>query len=287
MTPAKIKIILGPTAVGKSEYALKLAQKIGAEIISADSMQVYRYMDIGTAKPSLEERQLVPHYLIDVVNPDEPFTVVDFLEGVKDAVQKIKKKNKIPLIVGGTGFYFKALFDGFSFPKATSPQIRQKVKDEIKKLGQEKTFQKLKKIDPKTGLRLHPNDIKRIGRALEVYYATGRPISEQQKKFKLPYEFEITGLTRPREELYRRIEKRVDEMIQKGLVDEVKNLLARGYSRQLQSMQGLGYKETIDYLDGCYSFDEYVNLLKKRTRNFAKRQLTWFRAFKNVNWIEV
>jgi tRNA dimethylallyltransferase len=283
----KIRVILGPTAVGKSALALEIAQKIDAEIISADSMQVYRGMDIGTAKPSLTERELVPHYLIDVVKPDEAFSVADFLAGAELAIRKIQSRKKSALIVGGTGLYLKALFDGYNFPTATDPEVRQRVKEEIESSGTEKIHQKLKKIDPTAAGRLHPNDLKRIGRALEVFYQTGRPISAQQEKIKLPYSYEITGLNMSRERLYKKIEARIDEMIEKGLIKEVKKLLAAGYKRDLTSMQALGYKETIDHLDGCYSFDEYVNLLKQRTRNFAKRQMTWFRAFKNVSWQEL
>lgn len=287
MNPPKILVILGPTAVGKSVYALKLAQKIGAEIISADSMQVYRLMDIGTAKPTAEARKLIPHYLIDIVNPDESFTVVDFLKNSEEAIKKIQAKNKIPIISGGTGFYFKALFEGLKFPAATGRAVRQRVQEEIQKSGLAAIYEKLKTIDPAAAGAIHINDARRIGRALEVFYQTGQPISAQKSKMKLPYEFEITGLALAREKLYQKIEARVDQMLDQGLVGEVKNLLSRGYSAELQSMQALGYKETIDYLNSCYSFEDYVTLLKKKTRNLAKRQLTWFRAFKNVNWINL
>jgi tRNA dimethylallyltransferase len=219
--------------------------------------------------------------------------VVDWLNRSAAAIEDIQHRQKKPLITGGTGFYFKALFEGLNPPAGTTPKTRQQVKEEIERLGREKIYEKLKTIDPEAAARLHPNDLKRISRALEVFYSTGRPLSQQQKKIKLPYEFEIIGLTRPRADLYRRIEERVDWMIANGLIDEVKNLLARGYHRHLQSMQALGYKETIDFLDGLLSKEEYVNLLKKKTRHFAKRQLTWFRKLgdrhlcplSNVMWL--
>lgn len=274
-------ILLGPTATGKTKLAIELAKKIKGEIISADSMQVYRGMDIGTAKPTLKERQGIPHHLIDIRNPDESWTVSDFI----GEVGKLKDKVENPIMVGGTGLYLWALLEGFSFPITPADQ---ELRSRLEKEPLSTLYSRLSTIDPEAAQKIHPNDKKRIIRALEVYELTGKPISELQKNRKLKVENRNTliGLTLPREELYARIDQRVDSMIEKGLIDEVKGLLAKGYSKLLPSFQALGYKEAAEYLDGKWTKDEMIEELKKHTRNFARRQMTWFRRFKNVKWIE-
>ncbi|NQU17239.1 MAG: tRNA (adenosine(37)-N6)-dimethylallyltransferase MiaA [Candidatus Saganbacteria bacterium] len=280
-------IILGPTAVGKTKYSIEYAKKHNGEIISADSMQVYRGMDIGTAKPHKDEQQGVIHHLIDIRNPDEEWTVSDFVRETQISKSKIQKKGKLPIIVGGTGLYLWALLKGYSFPIVKADQ---KIREKLEKLPPSALSSRLSAVDPVSSKKIHPNDKKRIVRALEVYELTGKPISELQKSrivnTKEP-ESKIIGLKMSRENLYPRIETRIDLMIKKGLVDEVKGLLEKGYTRDLKSMQALGYKEVIDYLNNEYSYDYMVELLKKKTRNFARRQMTWFRRFDKVKWLEV
>jgi tRNA dimethylallyltransferase len=294
-------ILLGPTATGKTKLAIELAKHLNGEIVSADSMQVYLGMDIGTAKPSLEERQGIPHHLIDIRNPDEEWTVSDFVEEVEKLKRKIVKKGKMPMIVGGTGLYLWALLEGFSFPiTPADKELRTRLeKEQLSAL-----YSRLSAIDPEAAAKIHENDKKRIIRALEVYELTGKPISQLQepRRSVAGSEFTLIGLTLPREELYARINQRIDHMIEKGLVEEVKGLLAKGYSKELPSFQALGYKEAIEYLDGhcpasLLSYDNVLRdpakretlgqmtmELKKRTRNFARRQMTWFRRFKGVRW---
>lgn len=282
-------VILGPTAVGKSKLAVELAKQINAEIISADSMQVYRGMDIGTAKPSLEERQGIPHHLIDIRDPDEEWTVSDFVRESQNSKLKIQNKGKIPIIAGGTGLYLWALLEGFSFPITPADKgLRARLENEPTSA----LYVRLSTIDPKAAAKIHENDKKRIIRALEVYELTGKPISELQKKRGAnPPHLSVgnqnpllIGLNLPRDELYLRINQRVEDMLAKGLIDEVKGLLAKGYSRGLFSFQALGYKEVAEHLDGKWAKEQMIEELKKRTRNFARRQMTWFRRFHSVRW---
>jgi len=275
--------IIGPTAVGKSRLAIELAKEIGGEIISADSMQVYRGMDIGTAKPTLEERKEVPHYLIDIKDPDEDWTVADF---VKETEKLKNQKTKKPLVlVGGTGLYLWSLFEGYSFPAAPSDKT---IRDKLAKVDSAKLYTQLSQVDPDAARKIHPNNKKRVIRALEVYELTGKPISklQERKPRSLFAGFRLIGLTTPRDQLYSRINSRVNQMIEKGLIEEVKGLLAKGYSKDLNSMQALGYKEVIEYLDGKWTKEQMIEELKKRTRNFAKRQETWFKRFKDVKWVD-
>ncbi|MFA6548350.1 MAG: tRNA (adenosine(37)-N6)-dimethylallyltransferase MiaA, partial [Candidatus Margulisiibacteriota bacterium] len=255
------------------------------EIISADSMQVYRGMDIGTAKPTLEERQGILHHLIDIRSPDEEWTVSDFVERTKELRDQRAKKL---IIVGGTGLYLWSLLNGYSFPLApTDKEIRNRLeKEPISTL-----YAKLSTIDPAAVKRIHANDKKRIVRALEVYELTGRPISETQTSNPQTtdsgtQDYILVGINLPREKLYQRINQRVEDMIKKGLVEEVEGLLAKGYAKSLPSMQALGYKEVINYLEGKWTKEKMVEELKKRTRHFARRQMTWFRRFKNARWFE-
>jgi len=279
---AKTIIILGPTAVGKSKLAVELAKKIGAEIISADSMQVYRGMDIGTAKPTAEEKQGVPHHLIDIRDPDEDWTVSDFIEETNRLIAQPPRK----IIAGGTGLYLWSLLEGFSFPIAEADlALREKLKEQ----SLDELYQKLKEVDPAAAENIHANDKKRIVRALEVFELTGKPISKLQRKspFPIPHSsFLLIGLNLPREKLNKRIEDRVDQMVKAGLSEEVKGLLAKGYSKDLKSFQALGYKEACEYLAGKWDKEKMIEELKKRTRNFAKRQMTWFKRFKDAKWFE-
>jgi len=282
----KVLVLLGPTATGKTKLAIELAKQIGGEIISADSMQVYRGMDIGTAKPTLEERQGIPHHLIDIRNPDESWTVSDFVEQANGLTGTLAH----PIIVGGTGLYLWALLEGFSFP--ITPADKE-LRSRLEKEPASALYAQLSTIDSLSAKKIHPNDKKRIIRALEVFELTGKPISSlQSNKNNSPdlnpgnYNALLIGLNFPKDILYERINQRVDSMIEKGLIEEVKGLLDQGYHKGLPSMQALGYKEVIDYLDGKWSKEEMIAELKKRTRNFARRQMTWFRRFKSVRWLE-
>lgn len=283
-----VPVIFGPTAVGKTKLAIGLAKELNGEIISADSMQVYRGMDIGTAKPTLEERQGIPHHLIDVRNLDEEWTVADFISESIRISEDLKIRGKTPIIVGGTGLYLWSLLEGFSFP--ITPEDRE-VRARLGLLSASSLHAQLSKIDPTAAVKIHANDKKRIIRALEVHELTGKPISELQKlRVNSPRlnvgndNCLLIGLDLPREDLYSRINQRVDDMLAKGLIDEVKDLLAKGYSRNLRSFQALGYKEVIQYLEGLWTKEMMTEEIKKRTRNFARRQLTWFRRFPDVHW---
>lgn len=294
-----VPVIFGPTSVGKTQLAIELARKINGEIISADSMQVYRGLDIGTAKPTMEERQGVPHHLIDIRDPDEEWTVSDFVGESQNSKVKIQNKGKIPIIVGGTGLYLWSLLEGFAFPITPADKA---VRARLEKLSTSDLYAQLSSIDQPAASKIHANDRKRIIRALEVHELTGKPISELQKLRMEPEtkrlgsileeprrsvagsEYILIGLNLPRAELYARINRRVDSMIAKGLVEEVKGLLAKGYTKDLRSLQALGYKEVIEYLEGHWTLDQMTDELKKRTRNFARRQLTWLRRFRDVRW---
>lgn len=280
----KTLILFGPTAVGKTSYSIDLAHKFNAEIISADSMQVYRFMDIGTAKPTISQRREIPHHLIDIVNPDEIWTVADFITRANVCIADIKKRKKLPLIVGGTGLYLNALINGYDFPIAPK---NDKVRSKLSELTEDELYLQLSNIDPESSNKINKNDKKRMMRALEVFELTGTPISKLQKKNEPDKNtFELICLNMDRDKLYKRINERVDNMLKLGLIDEVKSLLEKGYSDNLSSMQALGYKEAIAYLKNNSSYDEMVELIKKKTRNFARRQLTWFRRFENVKWVD-
>lgn len=279
-------VIVGPTAVGKSEIAVELAQKLNGEIISADSMQVYKYFNIGTAKLTPEEQKGVPHYFIDILEPDQEFSVALYQKVAREKIEEIIKRKKLPFLVGGTGLYIQAVIDPYQFPETKGIQELRKRLQRIWTEGRgEELFQELQKIDPVTAKRIHPNDFRRISRALEVYYLTGTPISHfQQKRFDSPYKLAMIGLIRSRPDLYRRIENRVDLMFKKGIVEETKSILARGYDQHLKPFQSLGYKQVIGYLNGEYDLAAAIELTKKATRNYAKRQLTWFRRDPRIKW---
>lgn len=281
-------ILSGPTAVGKTALSVRLAKKINAEIISADSMQIYRYMDIGSAKVRPEEMEGIPHYLIDVLDPEEDFNVVRFQKMALESAEEIYKKGKIPLLVGGTGFYIQALLYGIDFTESNEDGgYRKMLELTAAEKGAAYLYEKLMKTDPKSAYEIHPNNVKRVIRALEFYHQTGRLISEhnaKERKKESPYNFAYFVLTDEREKLYHRIDKRVDQMMDEGLLDEVRFLKERGVKKTSTSMQGLGYKELFAYLDGEYPMEEAVRIIKRDTRHFAKRQITWFKREKEVIW---
>ncbi|MDD6208045.1 MAG: tRNA (adenosine(37)-N6)-dimethylallyltransferase MiaA [Clostridiales bacterium] len=283
-------ILTGPTAVGKTSLSISLAKMIGGEIISADSMQVYRYMNIGTAKIKPEEMDGVPHFLVDVLEPDEPFHVVKFQQMARQAMEGIYKRGHIPIVVGGTGFYIQALLYDIDFDKDEGNhayrESLQRLSDEQ---GSQVLVEMLRRVDPDALLTIHEHNTKRVIRALEFYHDTGKKISqhnEEQRQKSSPYRFCYFVLNDKREKIYERINKRVDKMIAEGLVPEVKSLLEKGYDPSLVSMQGLGYKELIPYLKKEQTLDEAVYTIKRDTRHFAKRQLTWFRREKEVIWVD-
>lgn len=284
-------IITGPTAVGKTDLSLDLARAVQGEIISADSMQVYKHMDIGSAKIMPEEMQGIPHHLIDVIEPEEEFHVVKFQEMAKEAMEGIYARGHIPVITGGTGFYIQALVRDIDFTETGGDEAYRQELEELAKIqGAEVIHEMLAKVDPVSAVEIHANNVKRVIRALEYYHFTGEPISVHnaaQRQKASPYQFVCFVLNRDRAELYRRIDRRVDMMLEQGLLKEVKKLADMGYTKDMVSMQGLGYKELLAYLDGELSYEEAVYILKRDTRHFAKRQLTWFKREADVNWVNV
>ncbi len=282
-------ILTGPTAVGKTKASIGLAKALNGEIISADSMQVYKHMDIGSAKIRPEEMQGIKHYLIDELEPDEEFHVVRFQEMAKKALEEIYEKNKIPIVVGGTGFYIQALLYDIDFTENNEDNAyREKLEQLARKNGAEVLHDMLRKVDPESAEVIHANNVKRVIRALEFYKQTGEKISEhneQERAKASPYDFCYFVLNDERERLYERINLRIDQMLADGLVDEVKNLKEKGFTKDMVSMQGLGYKEILDYLNGNCTLEEAIYILKRDTRHFAKRQLTWFRRERDVIWI--
>ena len=283
-------ILTGPTAVGKTRASIGLAKALNGEIISADSMQVYKYMDIGSAKIRPAEMEGIRHYLIDELEPNEEFHVVRFQQMAKQAMEEIYAKNKIPIVVGGTGFYIQALLYDIDFTDNNEESLYRR---ELEQLAAEKgaacLHAMLTDVDPKSAQIIHANNVKRVIRALEFYRQTGQPISEHneaEREKESPYDFCYFVLNDDREALYERIERRVDQMLTEGLLDEVQSLKEKGYTKDMVSMQGLGYKEILDYLNGECSLEEAIYVLKRDTRHFAKRQLTWFRRERDVIWID-
>ncbi len=282
-------ILTGPTAVGKTKLSIGLAGAVNGEIISADSMQVYKKMDIGTAKIRPEEMQGIKHHLIDILEPWEEFHVALFQKKAKEAMEEIYQKGKCPVIVGGTGFYIQSVLYDIEFSETNADQVFRKELEQIaKKDGNKVLHERLKETDPKAAEKIHPNNVKRVIRALEYFHQTGECISEHnetQEQRESPYRFRYYVLSLPREILYQRINERVDKMKEDGLVSEVKMLLEAGCRKEMVSMQGLGYKEIIEALEGNISFEEAFEKIKKETRHFAKRQFTWFKREKEVTWI--
>ncbi|MDG0875392.1 tRNA (adenosine(37)-N6)-dimethylallyltransferase MiaA [Paenibacillus thiaminolyticus] len=289
-TRPRLLVLVGPTAVGKTNLSLDVAHAYECEIISGDSMQVYRGMDIGTAKLPLEERRGIPHHLLDIHDPDYAFSVAEFQERCRHLIDDITARDRLPFIVGGTGLYVESVCYSFEFSDAGSDEaFRREMNEFALAHGPEALHAKLQAVDPVTANRLHPNDQRRVVRALEIYHLTGETLSSQlagQQKTS-PYDLCLIGLTMDRQMLYKRIEDRIDIMIRDGLIEEVRRLLDAGYSRQLISMQGLGYKEIAAYLENEMSLEAAVERLKRDTRRFAKRQLSWFRRMQDIEWVDV
>ncbi|MDO5381837.1 MAG: tRNA (adenosine(37)-N6)-dimethylallyltransferase MiaA [Eubacteriales bacterium] len=284
-------VLTGPTAVGKTALSIELARRVKGQIISADSMQIYKYMDIGTAKIKPEEMNGIKHYLIDELEPDQPFNVTVFKEMAVRAMQEIRKSGYIPIITGGTGFYIQSVLYDIEFEDNNNDtSYRQELYEIANTKGAEYLHDMLKTTDPESARDIHANNVKRVVRALEYYRQTGRKISEhnkEQRENDSPYNYAYFVLNDEREHLYNRINQRVDEMFDSGLINEVKVLKEKGYTCDMVSMQGIGYKEVLDYFDGMYDLEELRNVIKKDTRHLAKRQLTWFRREKSVNWVNV
>ena len=290
MEKKPLLILAGPTAVGKTALSISLAKAVNGEIISADSMQVYRGMDIGSAKIRPEEMEGVPHYLIDELEPEEEFHVVLFQKLARQYMEQIRAKGKIPILVGGTGFYIQAVLYDIDFTEnGENSALRQELETLAKEKGSEYLHGLLRVADPKAAAEIHANNVKRVIRALEYYRETGKPISahnEAQRQKESPYRFAYFVLNEERSTLYEKINRRIDEMLRMGLIDEVQALKDKGYTREMVSMQGLGYKEILDYLNGECSLEDAVYRLKRDTRHFAKRQITWMKREKDVCWVQ-
>ena len=291
VTKIPLLLLVGPTAVGKSAIALKVAKHIDTDLISADSAQVYRYMDIGTAKPSPEEQNEVQHHLINLVNPDQSFSAADYQKAAFKTIKQVWKEGKLPFMVGGTGLYIRAVTERYAFgQKGASIDLRSSYQNIALTEGLDRLYEHLKSVDPASAAMIHPNDQRRIIRALEVYTLEGKPISGQVKetgRLESPYKIIWFGLKMERDLLYRNIENRVDKMIQQGFLDEVRNLYQLGYRENAPGMQALGYRQLLLYLSGELGWDETVAEIKKQTRNLAKRQLTWFRRDAHIEWITI
>ena len=289
MNKPKVIVICGPTASGKTALSIELAKKINGEIISCDSMQIYKYMDIGTAKPTLEEQKEVKHHLIDFVEPNQRYSVAEYKKDAEKSIEEILSKGKTPIIVGGTGLYVDSLIYGIEYPEIElDEEYRKQLEKEIEEKGLESLYNKAKEIDSKAMEKISPNDKKRIMRVLEIYMATGKTKTEQEiesRTHEVKYDYKVFAIKMDREKLYERINKRVDMMIEKGLIEEVQNILKK-YDKFPTAMQGLGYKEVVEYLDGKKTKEEMIDKIKMQTRRYAKRQITWFKKNKQTIWIE-
>jgi tRNA dimethylallyltransferase len=280
-------VITGPTGVGKTDLSLKLAYEFRGEIISGDSMQVYCGMDIGTAKASKEEQSLVPHHLIDLLQPNESFSVQQYQKLARQKIIEIQGRQHLPILVGGTGLYIESVVHEFQMADVKEdPAIREQYTQLAIERGNEYVHQKLKEVDPEAAKKLHPNDLRRVIRALEVFLSTGKPLSEQHRRSASPFEVLWIGLTMPRDKLYDQINRRVDQMIANGLEDEVRQLLATEQFGQYTASQAIGYKEMIQYIKGNISFEDAVQAIKQGSRRYAKRQLSWFRRVPDIHWFD-
>ena len=289
MNKPKVIVICGPTASGKTALSIELAKKINGEIISCDSMQIYKYMDIGTAKPTLEEQKEVKHHLIDFVEPNQRYSVAEYKKDAEKSIEEILSKGKTPIIVGGTGLYVDSLIYGIEYPEIElDEEYRKQLEKEIEEKGLESLYNKAKEIDSKAMEKISPNDKKRIMRVVEIYKATGKTKTEQEiesRTHEVKYDYRVFAIKMDREKLYERINKRVDMMIEKGLIEEVQNILKK-YDKFPTAMQGLGYKEVVEYLEGKKTKEEMIDKIKMQTRRYAKRQITWFKKNKQTIWIE-
>ncbi|MBI4547453.1 MAG: tRNA (adenosine(37)-N6)-dimethylallyltransferase MiaA [Ignavibacteriae bacterium] len=286
--PRRVLVLVGPTASGKTPVSLFIASQLNAEIISADSRQMYKYMDIGTAKPSPEEREQVKHYFVDELLPDQAFNAGEFGWKGREIIEDIFCRKKTPLVVGGSGLYVQSLIDGFFEGPPADQELRKQLYDRLKTDGSEKLLAELIAVDPASASRMLPSNRRRIIRALEVYKLTGVPISELKKnRTEIKFQSAFVGLQWERQQLYRRINERVDRMIEQGLVEEVKTLRDLGYTFDCNALQTTGYKEVFEYLEGKLTYEQMIGLIKRNTRRYAKRQLTWFRQNKRIRWFEV
>lgn len=287
--PIKVLAIVGPTAVGKTALSIELARRVDGEIVSADSRQIYRAMDIGTAKATPEEQAAAPHHLIDVVDPDEELTLAHYRRLAAEAIAEITARGRLPILVGGTGLYVRAVLEGWTVPEVPpQPELRRELEAWAEREGHEALHQRLAEVDPAAAARIDARNVRRVIRALEVYHATGEPISALQRKEPPAYHVFTIGLTMARPDLYRRIDERVDRMVAAGLVAEVRALLARGYSLELPAMSGLGYRQIGQHLRGEVSLEEAVALIKRHTRRFVRQQYNWFRlSDPSIHWADV
>ena len=289
MTKPKVIVICGPTASGKTALSIELAKKINGEIVSCDSMQIYKDMDIGTAKPTIEEMQGIKHYMLDFVSPDERYSVADYKKQAKQAIREIIEKGKVPIVVGGTGLYVDSLIYEIEYQDIEfDEKYRKQLEERSKKEGLEVLYNEAKKIDPEAITKISPNDKKRILRILEIYNATGKNKTEQEKesrKNEVEFDYKVYAISWDREKLYDRINQRVDIMIDQGLIEEVQKIYSK-YNKFPTAMQGLGYKEVLEYLEGKYNKQEMIDKIKQETRRYAKRQLTWFRKNKQTIWLD-
>lgn len=286
----QVIMIVGPTAVGKTDLSIEVAKNLNGEIISADSVQVYEHLNIGSAKPNLEEMQGIPHYLLDCVAPTEPFSVGTYEKKAKALIKEIQGRGKVPIVTGGTGLYINALLFEMDFGGVVSnPDVRNDLEEKARSIGNEALHQILREKDPVAADKIHPNNLKRVIRALEIIESTGMTIGDFSKdpQITTAYDPVLIGLNRSRMKLYARINKRVDMMLNQGLVNEVESLKNMGLDDSYQSMQGIGYKEVLGYLDGRYTYEVMVTMLKQNSRRYAKRQLTWFKRYPNMNWIDL
>lgn len=290
MSKIPLIVVLGPTASGKTGLSIELSKSLGGEIVSADSMQIYKYMDIGTAKPTEEEQKEAVHHLIDIVEPQNPYSVKEYTDAAHKCIEEIIDRGKMPIMCGGTGLYIDSVVNDVSFNETESDEtLREELREIANKEGNEKLIEILSEFDKKSAEKIHPNNLKRVIRAIEFYKLTGIPISEHQEKTKEKesrYQPVMIGIWHERELLYDRINKRVDIMINDGLIDEVKALKEMGLTADMQSMQGIGYKEILAHLNNGITIDEAISNIKQNSRNYAKRQLTWFRRNGRINWID-
>ncbi len=287
----KIVVIGGPTATGKTNLSIRLAKEFDGEIVSGDSVQIYKRLDIGSAKPTKEEMDGIPHHLIDILEPYENFSVADYVARAKTVIDDITARKKLPIVVGGTGLYISSLVDNVTFSEAeTDYALRDELNKKAEKMGTEALYDELKSIDPTAALSIHPNNIKRVIRALEIYYLTGKTMTEHNaasKTIPSPYDAKMYALTSSRELIYERINKRVDFMVNDGLFDEVSSLLKSGITKDMQSMQAIGYKEIVSYFDGFCTKEEAIDAVKQNSRHYAKRQLTWFKRDERYKWLDI
>lgn len=284
-----VLVLAGPTGVGKTEVSIQIANKVDCEIVSADSRQIYRFMDIGTSKPAREILERVPHHFINILNPDQDYSAGQYAKEAREVIMQIRESGKIPLVVGGSGLYIRALLNGFFGEDYRDESIRLRLNDRLKDEGASSLYSELRRVDPQSAEQTHPNNVKRILRSLEVYYITGKPMSEIQQSGEdpAPFPWIKLGLIMKREDLYERIDRRVDQMFKGGLIDEVQDLLKKGYSAKLNSLNSVGYKEVIHYLNDDLDLANCISLVKQNTRRYAKRQLTWFRGETDVHWTAI